>query len=324
MKNNKIKAGMILITFSIIFLSVPSAVSEYTDSSLSDVIDAGEIHVGIEAAYPPFEQKTGDVIEGFDPSIMEFIADDMGVDIVYHDVAWDTIFTSLATGAYDCVISAVTITNDRMTTMNFTRWYFLSSQAVMVKNDSTLDIDSVDDVNNASIKCGIQASTTSQWYLEDEDFACSVVPYTTITLALAALDAGTVDVVLGDLVTLIEAGDAITGSEFEIVAQFSPEAFGIACDQGANTLVVRMNEAIDKLLGDDPYNPVFSTEYIAIYEEWIGTTPSVNKPELKEVLDSLVQPVIKNTINGFSIFSLIAIIPVTVYGVIRKSKKKNN
>ena len=314
---------MILFTFSIILLSVPSVVSEYSDSSLSDVIDAGEIHVGIEAGYPPFEQKTGDVIEGFDPSVMEFVAEDMGVDIVYHDVAWDTIFTSLATGSYDCVMSAVTITNDRMTTMNFTRWYFLSSQAVMLKNDSTLAIDSIEDVNNASIKCGIQSATTSNWYLEDQNFTCSVVPYSTITLALAALDAGTVDVVLGDLVTLIEAGDAITGSEFKIVDQFSPEAFGIACDQGANTLVVRINEALDKLLGSDPYNPVFSSEYTAIYDEWIGTTPSINKAELKVVLDSLVQPVIKNTINGFSIFSLIAIIPVTIYGIIRKYKRKN-
>ncbi len=323
MKNNKIKVGIILFTFSIVLLSIPQMVSAEEDTSLSDVITAGKIVVGTDAAYPPFEQITDGEIEGFDPDIMNFVAEDMGVTVEYKDVAWTTIFTSLAAGNYDCVISAVTITTDRMQTMNFTRWYYFSTQAVMVTDDSTLDITTIADVDDASIKVGLQSDTTSQWYLEDEEYAAEIVGFTTITLALAALDAGTVDVVLGDLATLVSSGNAIDSDKFVVVDTFSPEAFGIACQGGSNALVERMNEALDKLLGEDPFNPVFSTEYNASHEEWMGSDVLVDLGQLKIALDELGVTVDQNTISGMSIFSLIAIIPVTFYGIIRKYKKKH-
>lgn len=324
MKNKKIMMWVFIVAFFIPFLANTQMVSAQTDTSLSDVIAAGEIHIGIEAAYPPFEQLnvTTDEVEGFDPSIMEYIADDMGIDIIWHDVAWSTIFTSLATGSYDIVISAVTITTERMETMDFTRWYFFSTQAVMVTTANPKSIAVISDVDDATVKVGIQGETTSQWYLEDEEYEAEMVPFATITLAIQALDSGTVDVILGDLATLVAAGEAIDPSGFEIVDHFSPEAFGIPCQKGSTALVNRMNEALDELLGDDPYDPVFSTYYNETYETWMGSPPVVDLDQVKIALDDLIPAAAQPVISGVSIFSLIAIIPVTVYALIHKIKKK--
>ncbi len=323
MKNNKLLVGIIICAFFIPLISFSQFATAAEDTSLSDVLAAGEIVIGVDAAYPPFEQINAatDAVEGFDPSIMAFIAEDMGVDIVWNDVAWDTIFTSLAIGSYDCVMSAVTITTDRMVEMNFTRWYYFSTQAVMVTTANPKNITVIEDVDDASIKVGIQAATTSQWYLEDEEYAADMVSFATITLAIEALEAGTVDVVLGDLATLA-AGQSANPGDFEIVDNFSPEAFGIACPGGSTALVDRMNEAIDKLLGTDPYNPEFSTYYNETHELWMGNEVAVDLDQLKEALDSLIVEESRPTISGASIFSLIAVIPVTIYSIIRKLKKR--
>lgn len=322
MKNKKLIVSLIIFTFFIPFFTIPKfASADEEDTSLSDVEAAGKIVVGVDAAYPPFEQKSGDTIEGFDPDIMDYIAEDMDIDVEWQDVAWDTIFTGLAAGNYDCVMSAVTITTDRMVTMDFTRWYFFSTQAVMVTTANPKNIDNVTDVDDSSVKVGIQTATTSQWYLEDEEYAADIVSYSTITLAIEALDSGAVDVVLGDLATLV-AGQDVNPGNFEIVDTFSPEAFGIACPKGANALVERMNEALDKLLGDNPYDPEFSTYYNNSYEEWMGAPPAVDLGQLKIALDELGLEEPRPTVSGYSIFSLIAIIPITFTFLIIKNKKK--
>lgn len=324
MKYKKTIICVFVLAFFIPFLANTQMVSAQTDTSLSDVIAAGEIHIGIEAAYPPFEQLNATTleVEGFNPTIMEYIAEDMGIEIEWHDVGWSTIFTSLATGAYDIVMSSVTITTDRMETMDFTRWYFFSEQAVLVTTANPKSIAVVGDVDDETVKVGVQEVTTSQWYLEDEEIAADMVTYATITLAIQALDSGLVDVVLGDLATLIAAGEAIDPSGFEIVDKFSPEAFGIACQEGATALIDRMNEAIDELLGDDPYDPEFSTYYNETHETWMNAPVFVDLAKLKIVLDDLIPAAAEPVISGVSIFSLIAIIPVTVFVTIYKIKKK--
>lgn len=322
MKNKKLIVGVIIFAFFIPFLSMTSVAA--ADSSLDDVIAAGKIIIGVDAAYPPFEQMntTTDEVEGFDPDIMAYIAEDMGITVEYMDVAWSTIFTSLAAGNYDCVMSAVTITSERMQTMDFTRWYYFSTQAAMVTTANPKSIEAVGDINVTTIKVGIQADTTSQWYFEDEGYVSDLVSFATITLAIEALNSGAVDVVLGDLATLV-SGQTINPGNFKIVDKFSPEAFGIACQKGSTALVDRMNTVLDELLGTNQSNPVFSTYYNETYEEWMGAEAIVDLDQLQEALDSYKE-IGGPTISGASIFSLIAVVPLTVFGIIRKIRRKKD
>jgi polar amino acid transport system substrate-binding protein len=320
LKNKKLIVGIVLLAFFIPSLSTASAT--ITDTSLDDVITAGKLVIGVDAAYPPFEQMntTTDEVEGFDPDIMAYIATDMDITVEYMDVAWDTIFTSLAAGNYDCVMSAVTITSERMDTMDFTRWYYFSTQAVMVTTANPKNITSVDDVNSTSIKVGVQAGTTSEWYLDDVD--AEMLTYATITFAIDALKNGLVDAVLGDDATLV-AGQVANPGDFIIVDKFSPEAFGIAFQKGSTALIERVNTVLDELLGTDEYNPQFSTYYNDTYEEWMGAEAIIDLDQLKTALDSY-QETGGATISGLSILSLIAVIPVTVFGIIRKIRRKKD
>jgi polar amino acid transport system substrate-binding protein len=308
------KGKKFLISMIFVALLMPGLISpvKAEDTSLADIVLAGEIVVACEAGYPPFEQRdpVTNEIEGFDIDIMNEVADALGVNVTYMDVAWDTIFTGLGAGTYDCIISAVTITPTREESMDFTRWYYKSTQAVMVSMDNPAYIKTVDDVNSTEIKVGFQAGTTSQWYIEDEGIVADQVSFATITLAIEALKLGTVDVVLGDYATLYNGQESNPG-EFAIIDTFSPESFGIACQDGATTLVAAMNAALNTMLGSDVESPSYSTFYNTTYEEWFGVLPAT-----EFATDAVPEP---NTgIPGYSALGIVFLIPVVSALLIRK------
>ena len=287
------------------------------DTSLVDIINAGKIIVGIEAGYPPFEQRntTTDAIEGFDPNIMEYIADDIGVDIEWKDVDWAVIFTGLAAGNYDCVISAVTITATREETMDFSRWYYKSTQAVMVYADNPKGIKTVADVNSTKVKIGIQEGTTSEWYIDDEGVVGVKVGFATVTLAIEALKLGTVDVVLGDYATLA-AGKETDPDNYFIIDAFSPEDFGIPVQDGYDTLRLRINTILDELLGADEAAPVPNQYYKDSYKEWFG----MDWGGVEFDLDEAPEP--SAVIPGYSLLALVSIMSVVSIVLMRKMKKR--
>ena len=81
----------------------------------------GTLSIGMEIGYPPMEYKDVDGITpiGFDVQLGKALADKLGLQVKYLDTAWDGIFAGVNTGKYDVIISAVTITDERLKAFNF-------------------------------------------------------------------------------------------------------------------------------------------------------------------------------------------------------------
>jgi polar amino acid transport system substrate-binding protein len=318
MKKRSMYIGLICLTLFLPLFGTDRASA--VDSSLQDIIDAGELHVGLEAGYPPFEMVNATTTEytGFDIDIIEYIMNeiDPNITVIYHDVAWAAILAGLALGDYDVICSAMTITPEREAEADFTRWYYKSTQAVMVTMDNPKKISTVEDINSTDVTVGFQSVTTSEWYLTDEEapVIATLNGYETITLAIQALNTGAVDVVVGDYAPL-KSGQNANPGEFAIIDTFSPEDFGIACQTGADTLRLAINAELDLLLGTNITDPVWSTEYTNIYKEWFfGATPTT---------EFLLDPVPEGGIQipGFTMVSLIAAVTIASMMLIRKNKK---
>ncbi len=264
---------LFLLPLSFLLISDTSA-STIEDTSLQDVINAGKIVVGIEACYPPFEQinPVTEEIEGFDPDIMQFIADDIGVSIEWVDVSWSEIFNGLQNDDYDCIISAVTITEDRENEMDFSRWYYRSTLSIMVNDDNPKGIESLDDINSTDIKVGVQAATSGEWYFDDEGIVAEKVPFTTIALAIEALSYGTIDVVLGDFAVLMDIKETYSEPLF-IIDTFNKDELGIPVQTGSDSLRLRINTILDELLGENVIHPEPNVYYTESHEEWFGIEP---------------------------------------------------
>ncbi|MHA1474867.1 MAG: ABC transporter substrate-binding protein [Promethearchaeota archaeon] len=267
---------LFLLSFPFLLISDTSAIS-LEDNSLQNIIDAGKIVVGIDPYYPPFEQKniTTDEIEGFDPDIMQFIADDIGVSIEWVEVSWAGIFPGLESGNYNCIISAVTITEQRETTMDFSRWYYRSALSIMVNDDNPKGIETLGDVNSTDVKVGIQVSTPSEWYFDDEGIIAEKILFATTALAIQALISGTIDVVLGDFAALMDIKET-SSDPLHTIDTFNEEEFGIPVQTGSDSLRLRINTILDELLGENIIHPEPNTYYNASHEAWFGIKPYLN------------------------------------------------
>ncbi len=82
---------------------------------------ADTIMIATDATWPPMEyiDENSDLV-GFDVDLINAIAEEVGLTIELKNTAWDGIFAGLANGAYDAIISSVTITEERKAIMSFT------------------------------------------------------------------------------------------------------------------------------------------------------------------------------------------------------------
>jgi ABC-type amino acid transport substrate-binding protein len=230
------------------------------DVSKAVLIKDGQLLVGTDAPYPPFEIGTpeGGDFGGFDKDLMDAIAAKLGLEPTYQNSSFDTIFRDVASGQFDIVAAAATITPARSKVVDFSRPYYEAQQALVVPVGS--DITSTDDLAGQIV--GAQQGTTGQTYAEDETDADEVRGFAKGADALSAV---TTEQVAAAIVDQPFAADAIEKQGGIEIAQEIPtnEVYGLPVAPG-NPLGDAVNQAIGELIDDgtmaELYQKYFSTE----------------------------------------------------------------
>ena len=106
--------------------------------------DAEELVMATNATFPPYESVDGDKIVGIDPTVAGLIADKLGMKLVVNDMEFDAIIPALTSGKADIAMAGMTVTEERLQSINFSDNYATGIQVMIVKEDS--DITGVDDV----------------------------------------------------------------------------------------------------------------------------------------------------------------------------------
>ena len=115
------------------------------------------------AEFPPYEYREGDQIVGIDAEIAQAIADDLGLELVIEDMAFDSLIAAVQSGKADMVLAGMTVREDRLENVNFSDPYTLTAQVVIVKDGSAI----ASPADLAGKKVGVQLGTTGDIYAED-------------------------------------------------------------------------------------------------------------------------------------------------------------
>lgn len=152
------------------FIPLTTVLAETTDPYYEKIQQKGELVVGLSADYAPYEfyaEIDGkDTIVGFDISIAQKIADDMGVKLHIEELGFDALLGALKTGKIDLIISGMAVTEERLKEVDFSDTYMTMKQRVIVRKDdadkyqSTLDFDGV--------PVGVQKQTTQEALAQNE------------------------------------------------------------------------------------------------------------------------------------------------------------
>ncbi len=157
-----------------------------------------ELHMATNAFFPPYEYYENETIVGIDAEMAAAIADKLDMKLVIDDMEFDAIITAVATGKADMGMAGMTVTEERLQSINFSSTYATGIQAIIVTEDSK--ITTVNDLfaDGANYIVGVQQGTTGDIYAEGDFGADRVSKFSKGNDAVQALVTGKVDCVIID------------------------------------------------------------------------------------------------------------------------------
>jgi ABC-type amino acid transport substrate-binding protein len=218
-----------------------------------ELTNEGELLVGSDIPFPPFEQGDPPDYEGFDIDVINAVAEEMGLEVKIVDVPFDLVLTG-GEGRFDLAIAATTITPARENRVDFSDPYFESEQSLLVQTDG--EVQTIDDLTSGTV-VGSQDGTTGETYA-NENTDAEVRGFPEIDDAYNALAGGQVDAVINDVDPNNTAAEE--NPDLSVTETYpTGEQYGIVFPDGSPN-VEPVNEALAAIKEDGTLD--------SIYEEW--------------------------------------------------------
>jgi ABC-type amino acid transport substrate-binding protein len=228
----------------------------------TQLVKQGELSVGSDNAYPPFEEIRPGASEpvGFDVDIYKEVAKRLGLTAKSTTTDFAALFTqSIPRGTFDIGVSAITIKEERKQTVDFSVPYFEANLSLAVNVTKTPDIKTIDDL--AGVTIGVQDGTTGADCADaivKQMKAKEVKRFDTTILAFDDLVAGGVQAVINDRPA--SEGIIAARSALKVVQILETnEKYGFAISREKPDLRVAIDGALEAMMKDGTYATIYKT-----------------------------------------------------------------
>jgi len=218
-----------------------------SDASDSMTVEDGVLTMATNAYFPPYEYYEGDTIVGIDAEIASAVADKLGLELVIEDVEFDSIIGGVQSGKYDIGCAGMTVTEERLQSVNFTSSYATGIQSIVVTEGS--EITDLDTLLASDAMVGVQSGTTGDIYMTDEVGEDRMDRYAKGNDAIIALMQGKVGAVVIDnqpAQAFVEANEGLVILE----TPYAVEDYAMAVNKDNEELLNAINEALAELTED--------------------------------------------------------------------------
>ena len=215
------------------------------------LIEDGKLTVVAELGFAPFEymdEKTGEPV-GFDVDVINAVAEKMGLTASYlPNQKFDTLVPIIKQGGKaDVSIAAITITDERMESVDFSEPYLDSNQAIVVAKGSS---ETEETLNDASKQVVCQGGTTGDEWIGENLPDAVRVPVDDVTAALTGVQTGLYQAMVVDL-PVASYMLSQSFSDLEIVKEIpTGEQYGIAVSKDNPELTQAVNKALEDMKSD--------------------------------------------------------------------------
>ncbi len=216
--------------------------------------DANVLNVGLNAEFPPFEYIEKGKIVGFDVEIMDEIGRLINKKIEYKHMAFDGLLIAIQTGKIDAIISGMTETEERRKNVDFSSSYFVSKQAVIVKDDST--VSQFDELKGKKI--GVVLGFTGDTAVTDMfSGTATILRYDSTGQVVLALNSGKVDAIVLDSEPAKEYAANNKGLKV-LETPLAEESYSIAVPKGNTELLNEINKALETIKSNGTYDKIYA------------------------------------------------------------------
>ena len=224
----------------------------------------GVLVMATNAAFPPYEYVEGGAFAGIDVEIAGKIAEKLGMTLEIKDIEFGSIIGGVQTGKFDIGMAGMTVTDERLESVNFSTTYATGIQSVIVLADSEyasfedfytgFDADGNPAGVKDGIKIGVQQDTTGDIYSSSDavDWGFgedNVIRYKTGADAVQALVSGKVTAVIIDnepAKSFVGANDGLKILDGE----YAVEDYAICVAKENTKLLDAINKALAELKAD--------------------------------------------------------------------------
>ena len=215
------------------------------------LIEDGKLTVVAELGFAPFEYMDEKTVEpvGFDVDVINAVAEKMGLTASYlPNQKFDTLVPIIKQGGKaDVSIAAITITDERMESVDFSEPYLDSNQAIVVAKGSS---ETEETLNDASKQVVCQGGTTGDEWIGENLPDAVRVPVDDVTAALTGVQTGLYQAMVVDL-PVASYMLSQSFSDLEIVKEIpTGEQYGIAVSKDNPELTQAVNKALEDMKSD--------------------------------------------------------------------------
>jgi polar amino acid transport system substrate-binding protein len=260
----------LVAAMAILALAVPCAMASDIElakkSTLEEIIKRGELRVGFEAGYLPFEMadKSGNFV-GFDIDMAKAMADAMGVKFVPVNTAWDGIIPALVTKKFDIIISGMTVTQQRNLKINFADPYIIVGQTILLHKKHEGKVTSYKDLNDPKYTVTSKLGTTGEQAIKRLIPKATYKSFEVESEAALEVLNGKADATIYDLpfcaTFMAQQGE---GKLIFLDEPFTYEPLAWAIRKGDPDFMNWLNNFLRQMKNDGRYDQ--------IYEKWITST----------------------------------------------------
>ena len=217
-----------------------------------DLVSDGKLTACTDVPYAPFEFEQDGKFDGIDIELVRAVAGRLGLTAEFKDVDFDAIFTALNAGECDIVASSVSISAERLETLDFSEGYYEINQSLLVRRGEDSALNDLDKFAGKTI--GVQSETTGAEFARANAKGATIREFTGADELFTALKARQVDAALQDLP--VNSYHAKTTGETVVAKVFTDapkEQYGFAMKKGSTPLKGAIDDALTQVKADDTY-----------------------------------------------------------------------
>jgi polar amino acid transport system substrate-binding protein len=271
LKRNHVLLIVLLLLAAIVIPTVAGCGNDFKEEAVDDfiasveksdaidtpsTIEDGWIQGGSDTAFPPmeFSDEAGGY-KGFDVDLCTALAHKMGLKLQVVSTAWDGIIPGLQGDRYDIIMSAMSITEERLPQVNFTDAYLPGILAITAPIDAP--VTSAEELAGKIV--GVQVDTTGQFAVEEIEGVKEIKKYPDILTAFQDLAAGRVQAVVNDEPVnayIIETNEDYKAKYANTGGIVVVNDYGYAIKKGNTDLLEAMNAALAELMDEGIYQKI--------------------------------------------------------------------
>lgn len=204
-----------------------------------------ELVVGMELAYPPFETKDAKGNPaGVSVDFAKAFGEAIGRPVRIENISWDGLIPALQTGKVDLVISSMTIKEERLTKIDFSKPYAKALLALLVNKDS--EINTAEDLNREGMKIAAKIGSTGYIYAQNKLPKAEIIALADESACVLEVSQGKADAFIYDQLTIYRNNQEHQDTTKAIYIPFQDvEYWGVGVQKDNKELLEQMNEFID-------------------------------------------------------------------------------